>query len=254
MGLLLSAVVLSAGALSANDPADRSLAALVVAAAWVAVRWQLTVRDVPTFTATELVGSAAFTSVPFAVDGHAQTNVFLAMAPLGALAALCSNRRELLLFAGTWLFAYALGAMIGTGPGALVEHHRFDAAEQVLIMVASCGIFYVIADLVRAYAAHLDDQVRVAVDESTRTVPGANLNDDVETDHSTAPSPDLNVLSRREKEVLRLITEGKQSDEIGRELYIATRTVESDRSKILHKLDVGSMPEAVTFYVEREPE
>jgi DNA-binding CsgD family transcriptional regulator len=249
MGLALSAVVLSASALSAHDQVGRSLAALVVAAAWFAVRRQVARRLVPTFTATELVGAAALTSVPFAVDGHAQSSVFLAMAPLGALAALCGNRREMQLFAGTWILAYTLGAVLGTGPGALVERHGFDGADQVVTMIASCGVFCMGAELVRAYAADLDDEVRAA--ESARTVPGASLHDDVEVDNSTdTPGHDLDALTGREKEILRLATEDKQLKEIAAELHVSPRTVESDSSRLVRKLGARAMTEAVSFYVK----
>jgi len=45
-------------------------------------------------------------------------------------------------------------------------------------------------------------------------------------------------LTRREMEVLRLVTEGKTSKEIGEHLSLSARTVDTHRERIMRKLDV----------------
>ena len=51
-------------------------------------------------------------------------------------------------------------------------------------------------------------------------------------------------LSRRELEVLALITEGRSNPEIGRQLYITRKTVAVHVSNILTKLGVSGRVEA----------
>ncbi len=51
----------------------------------------------------------------------------------------------------------------------------------------------------------------------------------------TATNP-LAVLTAREREVFDLLLHGKTSIEMGRELFISARTVETHRARILHKL------------------
>ncbi len=54
-------------------------------------------------------------------------------------------------------------------------------------------------------------------------------------------------LSEREKEVLHLLIEGKVNREIAAMLDLSTRTVEVYRAKLMMKLGVGSLAEAVTM-------
>lgn len=57
-------------------------------------------------------------------------------------------------------------------------------------------------------------------------------------------------LSPREKEVLKLIVEGKANKEIAEELYISVRTVESHRASIIAKLKVKSAAELVRCAIQ----
>jgi DNA-binding NarL/FixJ family response regulator len=60
----------------------------------------------------------------------------------------------------------------------------------------------------------------------------------------------LEALSRREREVLRLLAEGLTAREIGTRLGISTRTVEGHVAKILAKLGARNRADAVRRYVE----
>ncbi|KAB3868777.1 response regulator transcription factor, partial [Phocaeicola vulgatus] len=53
-----------------------------------------------------------------------------------------------------------------------------------------------------------------------------------------------NILSEREKELLRCITKGLSSKEIAAALYISVNTVNRHRQNILEKLSVGNSIEA----------
>ena len=56
-------------------------------------------------------------------------------------------------------------------------------------------------------------------------------------------------LTEREREVLALVAHGRTSKEIGEQLGISPRTVEVYRSRLMDKLQVGSLPELVRLAV-----
>lgn len=60
-----------------------------------------------------------------------------------------------------------------------------------------------------------------------------------------------NPLTDREKEVLGLIADGKNTKEIATQLYITTGTVRNYISVILDKLDVSNRIEAITRFKEK---
>ena len=55
----------------------------------------------------------------------------------------------------------------------------------------------------------------------------------------------------REREVLRLLVEGRSNDEIGKELSISFRTAEKHVSAILGKLGVPNRAAAATMFAAR---
>lgn len=57
------------------------------------------------------------------------------------------------------------------------------------------------------------------------------------------------LLSVREKEVIRLIVEGKSSVEIANCLFLSIHTVNNHRKNILHKLEVTSLSQLIKFAV-----
>ncbi len=65
---------------------------------------------------------------------------------------------------------------------------------------------------------------------------------------SAGPST-AGVLGRREKEVLRLIADGRRSAEIAAQLHIAVATVEAHRRNILRKLRLHSAAELTRYAV-----
>jgi DNA-binding NarL/FixJ family response regulator len=64
----------------------------------------------------------------------------------------------------------------------------------------------------------------------------------------SAPAPATTsepaVLTPRESEILALVAEGRTNGEIGRQLFISTKTVSVHVSNILAKLDAASRTEA----------
>jgi DNA-binding NarL/FixJ family response regulator len=66
--------------------------------------------------------------------------------------------------------------------------------------------------------------------------------------HSVSQSPekaDVDQLTERELDVLRLAAKGMSNKEIAEQLYVSTRTVQTHLSTIFHKMQVGSRTEAV---------
>lgn len=59
--------------------------------------------------------------------------------------------------------------------------------------------------------------------------------------------PGLEALTKRELEVLRLITQGLSNDDISRELYITHNTVKSFVRSAYRKIGVTRRPQAVVW-------
>jgi DNA-binding NarL/FixJ family response regulator len=64
-------------------------------------------------------------------------------------------------------------------------------------------------------------------------------------------STDSQLLSGREREVLQLVAEGKTSNQIGEELHISAKTVETHRQQVMCKLNIKNVAE-LTKYAVRE--
>jgi DNA-binding CsgD family transcriptional regulator len=65
----------------------------------------------------------------------------------------------------------------------------------------------------------------------------------------TATAPVDSMLSRRERDVLQLLAEGKSNPEIADALFISTRTAANHVANILAKLDLGSRTAAVAYAI-----
>jgi DNA-binding NarL/FixJ family response regulator len=66
-----------------------------------------------------------------------------------------------------------------------------------------------------------------------------------------AVDPELDQLTSREREVLRLIARGYTYREVGRELYISVKTVESHVSSVLRKLQLSTRHQLTRWATER---
>ena len=60
----------------------------------------------------------------------------------------------------------------------------------------------------------------------------------------------LESLSSREREVLQLVAEGKSSTEIAEVLYLSPKTIETYRSRLMHKLGISDLPSLVKFAIQ----
>jgi DNA-binding NarL/FixJ family response regulator len=59
--------------------------------------------------------------------------------------------------------------------------------------------------------------------------------------------PALEPLSNRERDVLHLLALGDTNQEIGKQLFISVRTVDTHRAHIMRKLQLGTKAELVLF-------
>jgi len=76
------------------------------------------------------------------------------------------------------------------------------------------------------------------------------IDDYTRRSHTLEKSP-LNSLSAREREVLQLVVEGNSNATIAATLSISIKTVETYRSRLMHKLDISDLPSLVKFAIQR---
>ena len=60
----------------------------------------------------------------------------------------------------------------------------------------------------------------------------------------------IKQLSPREREVLQLVVEGQSSAQIARSLFLSPKTVETYRSRLMHKLGIKDLPALVKFAIQ----
>lgn len=192
-----------------------------------------------------------FANVGAAEDAHASAKA------INDLAAFIGNRESL---AG---LGYALGevALLEGDAERAVEH--FSQAVTIfreLGLPYSCaltqlrtGVALVAAGASDAAVERFSDAYRTATGLRARPLSGQcarelqRLGEPVEQRLGRRAARDLEQgrLSRRERDVLRLVALGRTNREIAHELFLSTRTVDMHVRNILEKLDCRSRAEAV---------
>ncbi len=149
----------------------------------------------------------------------------------------------------------ALAAVSGAGGQALRAARLFGSAEAVLRSVAAAldpvdRVDY--ADNLAAARAQLDDETwdKLWAEGLDMTFDQAIAYAQTASDSDKPPTPLPGDLTRREREVARLIAEGKSNREIADVLVIAERTVEGHVSNILSKLGFRSRSQISVWVVE----
>jgi DNA-binding NarL/FixJ family response regulator len=72
------------------------------------------------------------------------------------------------------------------------------------------------------------------------------------TEERPSFDPELDQLTTREREVLRLIARGYTYKEIARDLFISVKTVESHVSSVLRKLQLSTRHQLTRWAAERK--
>jgi DNA-binding NarL/FixJ family response regulator len=122
------------------------------------------------------------------------------------------------------------------------EHifRSLEAGARGYVMKESAG-----AEVVSAVRAVAADQRYLSEKISERLI-----DDYVRQRRVTGASSPLSRLSPREREVLQLVVEGKSSAEIAATLFLSPATVDTYRSRLMHKLDIDDLPGLVKFAIQ----
>jgi DNA-binding NarL/FixJ family response regulator len=126
-----------------------------------------------------------------------------------------------------------------------------DAAEDVIGLIRAGARGYVTKTI---SADDLVDAVRRVADGDAVFSPRlAGFVLDAFAAHSPVPvaDPELDQLTNREREVLRLLARGYAYKEIARELFISIKTVETHASNVLRKLQMSNRYELSRWAVDR---
>ena len=110
-----------------------------------------------------------------------------------------------------------------------------DASGKIL---SDLGIIRILPEKIR----RLKFAYRLNTDESDQIQLLTNVMFPMHTE------PSLKKLSRREMEVLQLLSQGKSSREIGEILFISQHTVDTHRRKMIRKMDVRSTFDLIKIY------
>ncbi len=73
----------------------------------------------------------------------------------------------------------------------------------------------------------------------------------IEGRKSLKEETDWDTLTKREREILKLVGEGHTSKKIGELLFISPKTVERHRSNIMNKLDMHNVSELTAYAIEK---
>ena len=67
---------------------------------------------------------------------------------------------------------------------------------------------------------------------------------------ATSTKPSWEVLTRREREVIKLIAEGKRTKEIAEYLSLSPKTIEKHRTNLMRKLDLHNVSEVTVYAIK----
>ena len=136
---------------------------------------------------------------------------------------------------------------------------QFPTVKVIALSMHSNRIF--VADMLKAGASgyvlkeclfeELVEAIRIVAAGDKHLSPkvaGVVVSDYVKRLAGGAESP-LETLTGRQREVLQLIGEGKNTKQIALELHVSSKTIEASRRKIMEKLDAHSIAELVKIAI-----
>jgi len=128
-----------------------------------------------------------------------------------------------------------------------------DAPEDVIAVIRAGARGYVTKTI---DTDELTDAIRrIAAGDAvfSHRLAGFVLDAFAATPQQSAPSfdPELDQLTAREREVLRLIAQGYTYKEIAKELFISAKTVETHVSSVLRKLQLSSRHQLTKWAADR---
>lgn len=128
----------------------------------------------------------------------------------------------------------------------------FESENLVRRMLSSGARGYVLKtdisdDLIKAVEALADGRLYFTSSLSERV-----LNESRRGAGLEFHDPEHEPLTKREREVLQLLSEGRTNKEIANALGIAVRTVETHRAKLMTKLNAHSLSDLVRYAIQNE--
>jgi two-component system response regulator NreC len=136
---------------------------------------------------------------------------------------------------------------------------EFPSVKVIALSIHSNRAFVV--DMLKAGASgyvlkectfdELVDAIQTVIDGDVYLSPkvaGVVVSDYVQRLTKTAESP-LETLTERQREILQLIGEGKNTKQIALQLHVSTKTIEANRRKIMEKLDARSIAELIKIAI-----
>jgi DNA-binding NarL/FixJ family response regulator len=125
-----------------------------------------------------------------------------------------------------------------------------DAADDVIGTIRAGARGYVTKTISGADLAHAVTRVAAGDAVFSPRLAGFVLDAFAATD-APAIDPELDALTQREREVLRLIARGYAYKEIAKELFISVKTVETHVSSVLRKLQLSNRHELTRWATDR---
>ncbi|HEY4377344.1 MAG TPA: response regulator transcription factor, partial [Acidimicrobiales bacterium] len=125
-----------------------------------------------------------------------------------------------------------------------------DAAEDVIAVIRAGARGYVTKTIAAADLVGAVERVALGDAVFSPRLAGFVL-DAFASDLEVAADPELDLLTAREQEVLRLIARGYTYKELARQLSISTKTVETHVSSVLRKLQLSNRHELTRWAVDR---
>ena len=81
----------------------------------------------------------------------------------------------------------------------------------------------------------------------SQKIAGTVVDDYIRERHAASP---LDSLSPRERQILQLISEGKSTADTAKALFLSPKTVDTYRSRMMHKLGVANFAALVRFAIQ----
>jgi DNA-binding NarL/FixJ family response regulator len=126
-----------------------------------------------------------------------------------------------------------------------------DAAEDVIAVIRAGARGYVTKTISGEELAAAIERVRAGDAVFSPRLAGFVLDAFAHRDDAPVRDPELDLLTNREREVLRLLARGYAYKEIASELFISVKTVETHVSSVLRKLQMSNRYELSRWAVDR---
>jgi DNA-binding NarL/FixJ family response regulator len=147
----------------------------------------------------------------------------------------------------------------GIGGLEMAERLRREAGETQILALTSCKDPASIAGILElGLAGYVEKDQPIAVLEEAMLTVASGRNyftptfDAVRRRMARDPVAVGKLLSRREREILRLVAQGRNGPQIARTLGLSIRTVGNHRYNLMKKLDLRNVAEVVAFALRSE--